>query len=326
LEDKARFDPEYAIPDVHGDPLALRRMLDLVPKGALVVFLGDIVSKGGDSLGAMSYLEEQSNNYDWRYLWGNHDLMLLRAVRGSLVAKARLFSQDQGTQILEELGEHDLARRAHAAFLPLRNQALTIHGLGEMKSTVKIANEVQAVFDGAPVLKESLSWMVRNFRLFYSSPAENLYLHAGVPADRNGKPRLSIIGLSKLEQRLKYCLQAGGTDEPLFEFLDKPEYSPLRMQKCLRGIKEPRAFCESLGVRAVIVGHSKIETSNLEKEPFPIIRHDFGAAKALGGTPSVLEFTSDGTFISRIWKDSRWESFERGAAPTFVSHRIPSGP
>ena len=71
----------YAIGDVHGCLVPLRRIFEEGPitPGDTVVFLGDYTYRGPDSKGVFDWFLAQRERYDFHFLMGNHDLMMLRA-------------------------------------------------------------------------------------------------------------------------------------------------------------------------------------------------------------------------------------------------------
>lgn len=76
-----------AIGDIHGHSLALEALLDEVGPTSSdeVVFLGDYVDKGPDVAGTLELLSNLGAEYDWIFLRGNHDQMMLNAYRDSSV-------------------------------------------------------------------------------------------------------------------------------------------------------------------------------------------------------------------------------------------------
>ena len=76
----------FAIPDIHGrfDLLteALRLIKERAEKGT-IVFLGDYVDRGLDSFQVMEQLIRGSKDRKWKWvcLMGNHESMMLNAVR-----------------------------------------------------------------------------------------------------------------------------------------------------------------------------------------------------------------------------------------------------
>ena len=73
--------PTYAIGDIHGCLTALETIFaqNVIQKDDLVVFLGDYVDRGPDSKGVIDWLIENSKNYHFEFIKGNHDLMMEKA-------------------------------------------------------------------------------------------------------------------------------------------------------------------------------------------------------------------------------------------------------
>jgi serine/threonine protein phosphatase 1 len=84
----------YAIGDIHGRLDLLERLLGMIDedddaRGAArteLIFLGDLVDRGPDSVGVIERLMALSGTGRVRYLMGNHEEVFLRAVGGDLRA------------------------------------------------------------------------------------------------------------------------------------------------------------------------------------------------------------------------------------------------
>src|ERR1700712_4639141 len=84
----------YAIGDIHGRRDLLDRLLAMIeedeeargPARSELIFLGDLVDRGPDSVGVIERLMALSETGRVRYLMGNHEEVLLRAVGGDLRA------------------------------------------------------------------------------------------------------------------------------------------------------------------------------------------------------------------------------------------------
>ena len=72
-----------AIGDIHGHRMAFEALLEEVrPTSAdKVVFLGDYVDKGPDVAGTLDLLCELGEQNDWVFLRGNHDQLMIDAIR-----------------------------------------------------------------------------------------------------------------------------------------------------------------------------------------------------------------------------------------------------
>jgi serine/threonine protein phosphatase 1 len=80
----------YAIGDIHGRLDLLDRLLDMIdeddaargPARTELIFLGDLVDRGPDSVGVVERLMALRETRQVRYLMGNHEEVFLRAVGG----------------------------------------------------------------------------------------------------------------------------------------------------------------------------------------------------------------------------------------------------
>lgn len=72
--------PLFAIGDVQGCQESLQKLLALLPDNARLLFLGDLVNRGPDSLGVLRTIRSLGPRA--RFLLGNHDLHLLAIAAG----------------------------------------------------------------------------------------------------------------------------------------------------------------------------------------------------------------------------------------------------
>ena len=99
----------FAVGDVHGQSTALARLLDhmegQVPTGeaAEIVFLGDLVDRGPDSLGAVHLAFSAGKRFGQATLLpGNHELMMLEAME-RYSDMALVWMGNGGQAVLEEI-------------------------------------------------------------------------------------------------------------------------------------------------------------------------------------------------------------------------------
>ncbi|HMO02465.1 MAG TPA: metallophosphoesterase [Oligoflexia bacterium] len=303
----------YIMPDIHADILALRRILRRIPKNANVVFIGDIVNKGASSLGAISLLRKHYQSKKWKLLWGNHDLLFVRAMLGSREAQIKLFSQRDGGLIFGELGKPHLVKRVESIFRSFYDLLSRPRLLATaMEENKVLLQEVDATLQAHKRLRESVEWMAQHFQLFYLAPNNVLYLHAGIPVTDKGSPKLGLKQLGVMNRDVSSKLALGRLDSKVFSRLDRSEHSPLRVIKWIDKICNPSDFCERFGVCAIVVGHAEVVLDEVVSGKFPIVRHDFGAAKCKGDRPSLLEVTGSLCFISHLYLNGRWQSIFRG--------------
>jgi serine/threonine protein phosphatase 1 len=93
-----------AIGDVHGCVAALRAIIDAVDPqhDDTVVPLGDYVDRGPDSRGVLDLLLELAQRCDLRPILGNHEEMMLSAIRGK--SPYRWWLQHGGNDTLDSYG------------------------------------------------------------------------------------------------------------------------------------------------------------------------------------------------------------------------------
>ncbi len=71
----------YAIGDIHGCLAALETIFNQgqIQKEDTVVFLGDYIDRGPNSKGVFDWLLDNSKKYNFKFILGNHDLIMLAA-------------------------------------------------------------------------------------------------------------------------------------------------------------------------------------------------------------------------------------------------------
>ncbi len=72
-----------AIGDIHGCLAPLERLVNRIPPGEELVFLGDYLDRGPDPAGVVEYLIHLSRDRPCRFLLGNHEDMMASAVEDS---------------------------------------------------------------------------------------------------------------------------------------------------------------------------------------------------------------------------------------------------
>ena len=73
----------YAVGDLQGCRESLDELLEYIPKSAKLIFVGDIVNRGPDSLGTLRAVKEMCEEGRAMALLGNHDLHLLAIAAGA---------------------------------------------------------------------------------------------------------------------------------------------------------------------------------------------------------------------------------------------------
>ncbi|QCK16527.1 metallophosphoesterase family protein [Mangrovivirga cuniculi] len=89
----------YAIGDIHGSLKALTTLFDqnTIKKDDLVVFLGDYIDRGPDSKGVIDWLISKDKDYNFKFILGNHEIMMLNAMEGPKILKDWLESGGKST-------------------------------------------------------------------------------------------------------------------------------------------------------------------------------------------------------------------------------------
>lgn len=69
-----------AIGDIHGCLTPLRLLIDRLPPDETLIFLGDYIDRGPDSVGVLHYLQRLTRERPCRFLVGNHEDLMLKAI------------------------------------------------------------------------------------------------------------------------------------------------------------------------------------------------------------------------------------------------------
>jgi bis(5'-nucleosyl)-tetraphosphatase (symmetrical) len=67
----------YAVGDIQGCAPSLKALVKKIPKKSYMIFLGDLVNRGPDSLGTLRQLKSLQESGRAECILGNHDLHLL---------------------------------------------------------------------------------------------------------------------------------------------------------------------------------------------------------------------------------------------------------
>jgi len=81
---KEQGDMAIAIGDIHGCYSPLRRLVERLPPQEELVFLGDYIDRGPDSAAVVSYLNNLARTRPCRFLMGNHEDLMLKAIKSRL--------------------------------------------------------------------------------------------------------------------------------------------------------------------------------------------------------------------------------------------------
>jgi bis(5'-nucleosyl)-tetraphosphatase (symmetrical) len=136
----------YAVGDVQGCGPSLKSLLKKIPKKSKLIFLGDLVNRGPDSLGALRQLKALQEAGRAECVLGNHDLHLLAIDAGIRKTKGL----DTVDSILKAPDRAELMDWVRNRPLALSNgKVLTVHAgvlpQWDLQQTIECAHEVEKV-------------------------------------------------------------------------------------------------------------------------------------------------------------------------------------
>ena len=136
----------YAIGDLQGCYPSLVGLLEQIPPEAPLVFVGDLVNRGPQSLETLRAVKDLSDSGRARCLLGNHDLHLLAVAAGH----AKPHGKDTILPILEAPDRDELIdwlRGQKLAIYDAASKALFVHAAAhpswDLALTLKLANEAE---------------------------------------------------------------------------------------------------------------------------------------------------------------------------------------
>jgi bis(5'-nucleosyl)-tetraphosphatase (symmetrical) len=134
----------YAVGDVQGCASPLKALLKNIPKKSNLIFLGDLVNRGPDSLGALRQLKSLQESGRAECILGNHDLHLLAIDAGLRKTKGL----DTVDAILEAPDRKELMNWIRNRPMALSNgKVLTVHAgvlpQWDLQQTIECAQEVE---------------------------------------------------------------------------------------------------------------------------------------------------------------------------------------
>ena len=102
----------YAIGDIHGSLQALQSIFtqERIKKNDTIVFLGDYVDRGPNSKGVLDWLIENKKIYNFKFILGNHDIMMSNAKNSKEQFTQWLYLG--GSQTLDSYGIKDYSNWA----------------------------------------------------------------------------------------------------------------------------------------------------------------------------------------------------------------------
>ncbi|MEY3390893.1 MAG: hypothetical protein RL350_1155 [Pseudomonadota bacterium] len=193
----------FAIGDVQGCLRPLNQLIKKLPQGSKLIFLGDLVNRGPDSLGALRRLKQLQEDGVAECLLGNHDLNLLACDAGLRDTKPL----DTIDDILAAPDRRELIDWLRHRPMALSNgKVLLVHAgvlpQWSLKRTLSLAHEVETalrhkkyrdflaqmyflspdVWQYSQLLGSRINW-IRSFTFNHQYPNPHSVLH---PRGRNG--------------------------------------------------------------------------------------------------------------------------------------------
>ena len=134
----------YAVGDIQGCAPSLKALIKKLPVQSKMIFLGDLVNRGPDSLGTLRYLKKLQEEKRIECILGNHDLHLLAVDSGIRKTKGL----DTVQPILDAPDRADLMNWLRHRPMALSNgKVLTVHAgvlpQWDLQQTIEYAQEVE---------------------------------------------------------------------------------------------------------------------------------------------------------------------------------------
>jgi bis(5'-nucleosyl)-tetraphosphatase (symmetrical) len=134
----------YAVGDIQGCAPSLKALVKKLPKQSKIIFLGDLVNRGPDSLGTLRYLKQLQEDKRIECILGNHDLHLLAVDAGIRKTKGL----DTVQPILDAPDRAELMHWLRHRPMALSNgKVLTVHAgvlpQWDLQQTIECAQEVE---------------------------------------------------------------------------------------------------------------------------------------------------------------------------------------
>jgi bis(5'-nucleosyl)-tetraphosphatase (symmetrical) len=184
----------YAVGDVQGCAPSLRALVKSLPKKSKMIFLGDLVNRGPDSLGALRQLKSLQESGQAECILGNHDLHLLAIDAGLRNTKGL----DTVDGILKAPDRKELIDWIRNRPMALSNgKVLTVHAgvlpQWDLQQTIECAQEVEKALRSKPY-KQFLANMYGNIPNKWSNSLK-------------GYERLRVI--TNALTRMRFCTPGG---------------------------------------------------------------------------------------------------------------------
>ncbi|QWD94798.1 symmetrical bis(5'-nucleosyl)-tetraphosphatase [Polynucleobacter sp. MG-Unter2-18] len=134
----------YAVGDIQGCTPSLKALVKKLPAQSKMIFLGDLVNRGPDSLGTLRYLKKLQEEKRIECILGNHDLHLLAVDAGIRKTKGL----DTVQPILNAPDRAELMNWLRYRPMALSNgKVLTVHAgvlpQWDLQQTIECAQEVE---------------------------------------------------------------------------------------------------------------------------------------------------------------------------------------
>jgi len=134
----------YAVGDIQGCTPSLKALVKKLPVQSKMIFLGDLVNRGPDSLGTLRYLKKLQEEERIECILGNHDLHLLAVDAGIRKTKGL----DTVQPILDAPDRAELMHWLRHRPMALSNgKVLTVHAgvlpQWDLQQTIECAQEVE---------------------------------------------------------------------------------------------------------------------------------------------------------------------------------------
>lgn len=134
----------YAVGDIQGCAPSLKALVKKLPTQSKMIFLGDLVNRGPDSLGTLRYLKQLQEDKRIECILGNHDLHLLALDSGIRKTKGL----DTVQPILDAPDRAELIHWLRHRPMALSNgKVLTVHAgvlpQWDLQQTIECAQEVE---------------------------------------------------------------------------------------------------------------------------------------------------------------------------------------
>jgi len=199
----------YAVGDIQGCASSLKALVKKLPDESRMIFLGDLVNRGPDSLGTLRYLKQLQEDQRIECILGNHDLHLLAVDAGIRSTK----NLDTVQPILDAPDKAELINWLRHRPMALSNgKVLTVHAgvlpQWDLQQTIECAQEVEKA-----LRKKSYKNFLAN--MYGNTPSK-------WSNSLKGYERLRVI--TNALTRIRFCTPAGMMEfESKEGFEDGPE-------------------------------------------------------------------------------------------------------